>query len=120
VTIPEHTDHVTVMEAVVHPGAYPIPEKGKLTLSEAIAMAGGRQPNARDIVLIRPRAGQPENPEITVISPTPTGKNGQNNTQQLQQELKNGDIIYVYPGKVTEPKSRTILSLLTPFSFLLR
>lgn len=120
VTIPEHTDHVTVMEAVNRPGPISIPEKGRLTLSEAIAAAGGRQVNARDIVLIRPRAGQPNNPEMTIIEPNPTGKNAKANPQQLQQELQNGDVVWVNPGKVTEPKSRTILSFLGPLGLLLR
>lgn len=120
VTVPEHTDHVTVMEAVVRPGAYPIPEKGKLTLSEAIAAAGGRQPNARDIVLIRQNPADPNNPAVKIIDPYPTGKNNKANTQDLQQELQNGDIIYVYPGKVTESKTRSILSLLGPLGLLFR
>ena len=119
VTVPEHTDHVTVMEAVVHPGPIPIPERETLTLSDALGIAG-RQPNARDIVLIRPNPADPKNPTVTVIDPYFTGKNGKANTQQLQQPLQNGDIIYVNPGKITEPKSRTILSFLGPLSFLFR
>ncbi len=120
VTIPEHTDHVTVMEAVNRPGIVPIPEKGTLKLDEALTAAGGRQTNAQDIVLIRPRVGQPDNPEVLVINPYPTGKKGVNNTQQLQQQLQNGDVIYVYPGKVTESKTRSILSFLGPLGLLFR
>ena len=120
VTIPEHTERVVVMEAVNKPGVVNIPEKGKLTLLEALAFAGGRQPNARDIVLIRQRPDQPNDPDVKIIDPYPTGKKGAPTTQELQQELQHGDVVYVYPGKVTEPKSRTILSLLGPLGLLFR
>jgi polysaccharide export outer membrane protein len=120
VTIPEHRERVVVMEAVNRPGVIPIPEKGKLTLLEALTLAGGRKDNARDIVLIRQRPEQPDNPQVTIIDPYPTGKNAAPKTQQLQQELQQGDVVYVYPGKVTEPKSRTILGLLGPLGLLFR
>jgi polysaccharide export outer membrane protein len=120
ITIPEHMARVVVMEAVNRPGVFMIPEKGRLTLLEALTLAGGRQVNARDIVLIRQRSDQPDNPQVTIIDPYPTGKNAKPSTQQLQQELQNGDVVYVYPGKVTEPKSRGILALLGPLSLLFR
>ncbi len=89
-------------------------------MEEALTAVGGRQVNAKDIVLIRPRAGQPDNPEVKIIDPYPTGKNNKSNTQELQQNLQDGDVIYVYPGKVTESKTRSILSFLGPLGLLFR
>lgn len=111
------TDRVTVMEAVNRPGDVPIPEKGTLTLLEALTAAGGRQPNARDIVLIRPRPANmpPGDPQVTVVRPDPA--KGQN-IQEMQQQLQNGDVIYVYPGKVTQDKVGSILRYLTPLGIL--
>jgi protein involved in polysaccharide export with SLBB domain len=57
VVVPENPNRVLVMEAVVRPGPVPIPEKGRLTLSDALAEAGRATPEEQRSDLVRRGAG---------------------------------------------------------------
>jgi polysaccharide export outer membrane protein len=62
VFIPEIEERFAVMGIVGRPGYYVIPEKKKVTVIEALGMAGGQGPAAdlRGAGLIRSRSGKPE------------------------------------------------------------
>lgn len=55
VVIPENTNRVLVMEAVVRPGYYAIPERGRLTLLDALAQATPQQ-NTKTVLITRAKA----------------------------------------------------------------
>lgn len=60
--IPEIEEQFAVMGMVQNPGYYPIPEKKKVTVLEALGRAGGQTQNAdlRNAGIIRTRSGKPE------------------------------------------------------------
>jgi polysaccharide export outer membrane protein len=60
--IPEIEERFAVMGIVARPGYYTIPEKKKVSVLEALGMAGGQGPNAnlREAGIIRSRSGKPE------------------------------------------------------------
>jgi len=94
VVVPPNLNQVAVLEAVAKPGVYPIPERGRLTLADALALAGGPSQSTREIVLVRKVNGQPQEKKFP-IREVRAGAAG-------QQVLQPGDAIYV-PSTVAKP-----------------
>jgi len=109
------TSFFTVIGGVNRPGQYPL--KGKLTLSEAVGVAGGATPNLGDLrkVQIMHAGGTDlKSMDTTTIDLTKVIKG------TLQEPLiKRGDVIYV-----TEHKQKAnilqILQSIMPFGWLFR
>lgn len=53
VVVPPNLNRVAVLESVAKPGLYTIPERGRLTLSDALTLAGGPSQSTKEIVLVR-------------------------------------------------------------------
>jgi protein involved in polysaccharide export with SLBB domain len=79
------------MEAVNSPGYIPLPEKGTLTVLDAINQAGGFKNNAKtnEIAIYRPVKGGLKAIQVSIIKGVPS-KN---------EPLQDKDIVYVPQGK---------------------
>jgi protein involved in polysaccharide export with SLBB domain len=112
--VPElETSFFTVIGAVNKPGQIPL--KGKLTISEAIGLAGGQVPNASNLH------------KITIIRATEKGKNPQLirvdlvkmiDKGQEQPIIQRGDTIYV-KEKVPDPSIWQELSSIASLGWLI-
>ncbi len=108
------TSFFTVIGGVNRPGQYPL--KGKLTLSEAVGVAGGAIPNVGDLrkvnVMHASRSG--ESPESSMIDLTKVIKGA--GSEPL---VNRGDVIYV-----TEHKPKTsildVIRTILPFGWIFR
>lgn len=107
VVVPKNPNRVFVMQAVVRPGYYPIPETGVLTLGEAISNAGGTRERAkvRQIGLIRQT---PSGVKRTIVSLDGSGKD----QLAVNLPLQANDIVYVPEGTVKRNVLGQILSVL--------
>lgn len=94
VVVPPNQNQVAVLEAVGTPGIYPIPERGQLTLSDALALAGGPSQSTKEVVLVRKVNGTLREIKFP-IREVRSGAAG-------QQVLRPGDAIYV-PATVAKP-----------------
>jgi protein involved in polysaccharide export with SLBB domain len=94
VVVPANENKVLVTEAVVNPGYYPIPERGTLTLGDAILAAGGTKVGAKlkEVVILRRTPSGVEKNTISLDSL----KNGVMNQDTI---LKTGDVVYVPSGR---------------------
>ena len=105
VFVPENRNRILVLEGVAKPGYYPIPERGNLTLLDAIAQAQPQQ-NTKKVELLRARedgtVDRNIKPRVIQLEDVRNGKEG-------NIALQPRDIIFV-----PSPKSggRGILSLL--------
>lgn len=109
------TNFFTVLGGVGRPGPYPL--KGKLTISEAIGVAGGAIPNLGDMrkVQIMHAVGPEGKPtETAMIDLTKVIKG----TAQ-EPLVKRGDVIYVTEHK-SKPNLLQILQSIMPFGWLFR
>lgn len=113
VVVPENKSTVLVLGSVGQPGRKIIPEKGQLTLGDALAAAGGSQNRARvtKILLLRQDASAPKGVSQQTVS-IDGNKNGQ---LALNQPLLPGTLVYVPEAK--EP-NRGLLSILNPLTTL--
>jgi protein involved in polysaccharide export with SLBB domain len=96
VVVPPIEKKVMVMEAVLHPDYYPIPERGDLTVLGAISLAGGTTNDAivKQIVLLRPT---PKGVEHHIFSL----QDIQKGDWSANTVLQNGDVVYVPRRNVT-------------------
>lgn len=97
VVVPRNEAHVTVMQAVQRPGTYNIPEKGVLTVADAINLAGGPRDRAviKEVALLRPDAAAPNGVQTKIVSLAKIS--GGDLSQNVP--LQSGDIIYVPEAK---------------------
>jgi len=100
VVVPENLNRVLVLEAVSKPGTYPIPERGRLTLLDALGQAGGPTQKTREIVLVRQLNGALHESKFP-IEQVRSGQAG-------QIVLQPGDAIYV---PVTVAKANLLQTL---------
>jgi protein involved in polysaccharide export with SLBB domain len=91
VIIPESTAKIAVMGLVNSPGAFPYPPGKKLTVTDAISMAGGGQKRAMlsQTGIIRNVGGKPTRIQVNVVDILSRQKFEKNLT------LEPGDIVYV-------------------------
>jgi polysaccharide export outer membrane protein len=108
------TAFFTVMGAVNRPGQYPL--KGKLTLSEAIGLAGGPVPDGADLR------------QVSIMRDAANGKPSQTTKVDLSKviataseepDIQRGDVIYVKDRK-HKPNMLQVLQTILPFAWLLR
>ena len=104
VRVPFNPNQVRVMNAVVKPGDYAIPEGGTLTLGDALLKAGGTERGAKtnEIVVLHPVSvskNAPEGYTTTRVAYNDIGKGKANNTFNLV--LQPGDVVFVPEGKVS-------------------
>jgi len=108
------TAFFTVMGAVNRPGQYPL--KGKLTLSEAIGLAGGPVPDGADLQ------------KVSIMRGAANGKPGQTTKVDLSKviataseepDIQRGDVIYVKDRK-HKPNMLQLLQTILPLAWLLR
>ena len=78
---------IAVLEAVKSPGVYAIPERGRLTISDALILAGGPSQSTKEIVLVRKVNGALRETKFP-IKDVRSGAAG-------QQVLRAGDTLYV-------------------------
>jgi protein involved in polysaccharide export with SLBB domain len=95
VVVPANTEQVLVMEAVAKPGYYPIPEKGVLTLLDALGQAGGPSARTKEVVLVRRDPNGTAREFRIPMTRVRSGAEG-------RQALRNGDIVFV-PTTVAKP-----------------
>lgn len=95
IVVPQNLSRVLVMPSVNKPGYYPIPEGGKLTVGEALVMAGGPKDRAKlwEVAILRQT---PAGVERQIL---PLGNIQAGQIAPLNQELQSGDILYVPEGK---------------------
>lgn len=114
--VPEiETAFFTVMGGVSKPGQYPL--KGKLTLSEAIGLAGGAVPNLGDlrkVQLMRSAGGDNKVSSTKTIDLTQVIKNA---TDEML--VQRGDVIYVTEHK-QQANVLQVLQTILPFGWLFR
>ncbi len=108
VVVPENLNRVLVLEAVAKPGSYTIPERGRLTLADALGQAGGPSQKTKEIVLVRKVNGALQEIKFP-IAQVRSGTAG-------QTVLQSGDAIYV-PATVAK---RNLLETLGSTLGLLR
>jgi protein involved in polysaccharide export with SLBB domain len=109
------TAFFTVLGGVSRPGQYPL--KGKLTLSEAIGLAGGAVPNLGDlrkVQLMRPAVGDAKAPSTVTIDLVKVIK-----TAAEETLVKRGDVIVVAQHK-DKTNVLQVLQTLMPFGWLFR
>ena len=108
------TAFFTVMGAVNRPGQYPL--KGKLTLSEAIGLAGGPVPDGADLR------------QVSIMRDAANGKPSQTTKVDLSKviataseepDIQRGDVIYVKDRK-HRPNMLQLLQTILPLAWLLR
>ena len=102
VQVPKNPSQILVINAVVKPGPYAIPEGGTLTLSEAIIAAGGVLPGARinEISVSSPVPKTPQNPQGYSTQRVKFGNATKGKIDEtLNLVLKPGDVVYVPEGK---------------------
>jgi polysaccharide export outer membrane protein len=112
--VPElETSYFTVLGGVQKPGQYPL--KGKMSLSEAIGLAGGAIPQGGDLA------------SVSVTRSTEKGKPGQTIKVNLkdviakaeeQPIVQRGDVVYVKEKKPPTPWMQ-VLGALTPLGYWL-
>jgi len=115
VIVSENRARVVVMNAVVTPGSYIIPEDRPLRVTDAIALAGGAKDRVAvlNVVLLRPNPSAPNGVEQRIVSLQNIGKG------DLSQDLvlRAGDYIFVptarasASSKVLSAVSQTIFTL---------
>ena len=106
---------VLVMEAVGKPGYYPIPERGQLTLLDALGEAGGPSGRTKEIVLVRQDLNDPQAQPIQMKFPIQKVRGG----PEGRTVLRNGDVVYV-PATVAKPNLlQTLGSTLGLFRFFI-
>lgn len=108
------TAFFTVMGAVNRPGQYPL--KGKLTLSEAIGLAGGPVPDGADLQKVsimrgaaNGRPSQTTNVDLSKVIATASE----------EPDIQRGDVIYVKDRK-HRPNMLQLLQTILPLAWLLR
>jgi len=92
ITVPKETARIAVLGYVTEPGFYPLKNGRKTTLSEALAMAGGRESNRGEIgsvVVIRAQDGKQQKLVYDMHKFLKSGDVSQN------PEIKAGDVVYV-------------------------
>ena len=106
IIVPKNVSRVLVMPAVTKPGYYPIPEDGKLTVGEALALAGGPKDRAKlkEVAILRQTEAGVER-QILALDRIQAGQ-----ILPLNQELKSGDILYVPEGKQSSSIWSKVLS----------
>ena len=82
---------ILVMEAVGKPGYYPIPERGQLTLLDALGEAGGPSGRTKEIVLVRQNLNDPNAQPEQFKFPIQKVRGG----PEGRTVLRNGDVVYV-------------------------
>ena len=91
VVVPENRQRILVMEGVAKPGYYPLPERGTLTLLDAVAQAQPLQ-NTKKVELLRARedgtVDRDIKPRVIQLDDVRSGKEG-------DIVLQPRDIIYV-------------------------
>ncbi len=92
VVVPRNEARVLVMNAVVRPDYYPLPERGTLTAIEALTLAGGPRQGAKikEIAVLRK---QPDGSVERI--PVPLNEIGKGQISAAGFVLRNGDIIFV-------------------------
>lgn len=97
IVVPRNESRVTVMQAVQRPGTYNIPEKGVLTVTDAINLAGGPRDRAsiKEVALLRPDTTAVNGVQTKIISLTKISAGDLSQNVPLQS----GDIIYVPEAK---------------------
>lgn len=109
------TAFFTVHGAVNRPGQYPL--KGRLTLTEAVGLAGGAVPNQGDLRKVQ-----------VMRSPGPDGAPGVNETIDLTKVMQGtgsdplvnrGDVIFVATHK-RKPDLMDVLQTIIPFGWIFR
>ena len=122
VQVPLNPNQVLLMDGVVKPGPYAIPEGATLTLAELINRAGGTLPGSRtnDITLLRPVPVAPNAPEgyRTERIKFDDARNGKV-AGTLNLALMPGDVVLV-PGPKNQGRSglQTAVTALGAFSAL--
>ncbi len=115
VVVPRSTNRFLVMPAVNKPGSYAIPEDRPLTIGDAISMAGGPRNLAKlkQIALLRQT---PNGVERRILSLDRV----ENGRLVINEQVQNGDLIYVPEKDITESGLRGMSSLLGGAAALLR
>lgn len=92
VVVPRNEARVLVMNAVVNPNYYPLPERGTLTAIEALTLAGGPRQGAKikEIAVLRK---QPDGSVARI--PVPLNEIGKGQISAASFVLRNGDILFV-------------------------
>ncbi len=109
------TAFFTVMGGVNRPGQYPL--KGRLTLSEAIGLAGGAVPNVGDlrkVQLMRSGTGDAKASSTETIDLANVIK-----TASEETLVKRGDVIVVAQRK-EKPSILQVLQMIVPFGWMFR
>lgn len=109
IVVPENKNRVLIMEAVAKPGYYTIPDKGQLTLLDALGQAGGPNAKTKEVVLLRQETDGVKR-QIIALEQVRSGV--------VNLSLQNGDVLYVPAGKVKAPLLSTLLSTLGIFRIL--
>ncbi len=113
VKVQEIKQRVLVMEAVSKPGYYSLPERGELTLLDALGQAGGPSGRTKEIVLVRQNLNDPKAQPQQFKFPIQKVRGG----PEGRTVLRNGDVIYV-PATVAKPNLlQTLGSTLGMFRF---
>jgi len=110
IIVPRNTNRVVVMDAVNKPGDVTIPEKGQLTVLDAINAAGGWKLNAKTA-------------EIAIYRYTPQGLTEikvaiVKGVASTRIPLQPDDVVYVPPGKVPPSFMSKIAPLLAGIGIL--
>ena len=95
VVVPRNDNHVVVMQAVVRPGNYTIPENRNLTVTDALSLAGGPRDRGaiKEVALLRPDPRAENGVQRRIISLDKIYKGDLSENVKLQS----GDVLYV-PG----------------------
>lgn len=121
VRVPVNPNQVMMMEAVVKPGYYGIPDDKGLTLAEALNNAGGSVGGAKtnEIAVIRAVPKTPQNPDgYTAIRVKLDKARSGDVGQTLNLPLQAGDVVFVPQGKVTKSGLETATTALGVFRIL--
>lgn len=127
--IPKNDDKVAVLGDVHSPSTYPIPDGKTLSVSEAVALAGGPMQDAiSDRAVLLRTTGNGTITQIPVdIDPLATPQTiakmkGNDPRPQLASAtiMKPGDILYVQEKKPKNPGAMNLINPLTSIAFLAR
>lgn len=120
VVVPRSRQRVLIEGAVTKPGSYAIPENRRITVGDALSLAGGTQNTGRvkTITLLR-ATGEGANRVVTqtILPLDKPDKNGLLATSQL---IRDGDVIYAPEGKQRQSVFENIVRFLPGAALLLR